>query len=348
MSDRRYSRGAVIALLFVLCLAPTHAFAFVESTVTQGEIKTDLNGVWLLVSHLQFAKPTPLPSPGAKPEKPAAEEPPRYFNVVNLLRVVHIPKAQADEIRAGDRKMEAASIEKAKALIAEEQKKSIPVQTETGEVESEVKVIVPSVPAMRLPGDGDDVDIFLLDVALPDKMEEEYQKAQKAEKTWTPTKENLAELGTSWSKLKPSGRDEISKIDWKVIAADKYDEQLQIDPTLKGSKFSITASQDMIPKPNTPRQNILVYGLRPAGADTLEGLHVRAMMASAPFPISIEMKGTFKMYRIADLPKDGGGTAAATEKAEGATEKATAEDGGAAKEKGAADKPKEAEKPKTE
>jgi hypothetical protein len=27
------------------------------------------------------------------------------------------------------------------------------------------------------------------------------------------------------------------------------------------------------------------------------------MMASAPFPLPIEMHGTFKMYKVADLPK---------------------------------------------
>ena len=145
--------------------------------------------------------------------------------------------------------------------------------------------------------------------------------------------------------MKPSGRDEISKIEWKVVAANKYDEQLQIDPTLKGSKFSITANQDMIPKPNTPRQNILVYGAHPSGAGKLEGLHVRAMMASAPFPLSIEMKGTFKMYHIADLPKDGDGTVVA-EKVEGAEKAAAGEGEATAKEKAAAEKPKDAEKPK--
>jgi hypothetical protein len=340
MFDRRNTRGAVVALLLLLILVPTRGSAFVESTVTQGEVGTDLNGIWLVVSHLEFAKPSPQPSPGAKAEKPAAEEPPRYFNVVNLLRIVHLPKAQAEVLRERDRKMEEASVEKAKTMIAEEQKKLIPVQTESGEVENEVKVLVPAVAAIRRPGDGDDVDMFLLDVALPEKMDEELQKAQKAEKTWTPTRDNLAELGKSWASLKPSGRDEVSKIEWKVVAKDKYDEQLQIDPTLKGSKFSITANQEMIPKPNTPRQNILVYGVRPGAPGVLEGLHVRAMMASAPFPLSIEMKGTFKMYHIADLPKDGDG-AAPTKAESGAEKAAVAED---AKEEKAAEKPKDAEK----
>ena len=35
----------------------------------------------------------------------------------------------------------------------------------------------------------------------------------------------------------------------------------------------------------------------------IEGGHVRAIMTAAPFPIPIDMKGTFKMYRLTDMPK---------------------------------------------
>lgn len=323
MHDRRNWRRAVIAALLALALAPTRAFGFVESTVTEGEIKTNLNGVWLVVSHLQFAKPTPTPSPGAaaaKPAKAAGKEPVRYYNVVNLVRIVHLPKPQAQAVRDADKKMEQASIDRAKAMIAEEQKKSIPVQTESGEVESEMKVVVPSVPLKRQPGDGDDVDMFLLDVAMPPEIDEPMQKAQKEEKPWTPARKDLALLKSSWSSLKPSGRDEISKIEWKVTAASKFDDQLQIDPTTKDAKFAITANQEMLPKPNVPKTNVLVFGARKISDDLIEGPHVRAMMASAPFPIPIEMKGSFKMYKVADLPKTG--SEGAAEKPEAAKAKA--------------------------
>ena len=47
-----------------------------------------------------------------------------------------------------------------------------------------------------------------------------------------------------------------------------------------------------------------VHVIEHATSDTvIEGGHVRAIMTSAPFPIPIDMKGSFKMYRLTDPPK---------------------------------------------
>ncbi len=132
--------------------------------------------------------------------------------------------------------------------------------------------------------------------------------------------EDLAQLKTGWSTLKPSGRDEYSKIEWKVYAADKFDDNFQSDPATKDSKFACSGNEEMIPKPNVPKTNIIVYGVDEMKGNVMSGKHTRAMMASVPFPLPIEMHGIFKMYKVADLPKstpekaEGGGT----QKGEGA------------------------------
>ncbi len=318
MRNRRQWRWTVTAALFALGLLASPSHAFLENTDTEGELPTNVSGVWLVVTHIQFPKPTATPEPGATPapERPAKDTgTPRTFNVVNLLRIVHSPKEQAQKTRAEAKARQEASVAKAKAIVAAELKKSPPVQTASGEIESDVKVLVPGVPARRQPGDGDDVDIFLLDVAYPKNIQDSIDKVQKEEKPWVPTEKDLATFKSSWSSFKPSGRDEYSKIDWKVTAKDKYDENLQLDPVTKDAKFAITGNQDMIPKPNVPKTNIVVYGVEEMKGDTLSGKHTRAMMASVPFPIPIEMKGIFKMYKIAELPAVSGEKAKTTEKA---------------------------------
>jgi hypothetical protein len=326
MINRRYWRRALVAGALALTLAPATGFGFVESTTTEGELPANLNGVWLLVSHLEFVKPTPTPAPSptagtaaavsqtSAPSPAAAAPPARVVNVVNVLKIIHYAKAEAQVFRDQETKMQQAAIDKAKAIIAAEQKGSVPVQTATGEVEGagEAKVIVPSVPPKRLPGDGDDVDIYLLDVALPASVEDTLQKAQKAEKPWTPTAKDLTLLKSSWSSLKPSGRDEINKIEWAVKSADKFDEGLQTDPTTKDAKFAITANQEMLPKPGVAKTNILVFGAREIGKESIKGAHVRAMLAGAPFPITVEMKGLFTMHKLADLPRTPPGQAPAS------------------------------------
>jgi len=302
MKNRRVWRRALVGAVVTLSVYASPSFAFLETTETQGELPSNISGMWLVVNQLEFTQPQPSPSPGAPaPHKEAASDI-RYFSVPYLLRIAHYPKAEADKMREGDRKMEEASTERAKTLVAEEQKKSIPVQTETGEVQSEVTVIVPSVPPKRQPGTGDDVDIYMLDVAFPKPIQDAVDKAQKDQKPWTPSEKDLALLKSSVNDLKPSGRDDYSKIEWKVITSDKYEENYQIDPTTKDAKFLISANQEMIPKPNVPKTNVLIYGVDSVKGNMITGKHTRAMMASAPFPIPIEMKGTFKMYKVADLP----------------------------------------------
>jgi hypothetical protein len=321
MKNRAQWRRCLAGAVLVVSLLAGRTDAFVESTETDGELPTNISGVWLVVTHLEFAKPTPVPEVGAagaptpaRSPGAAAGAPTRYFNVVSLMRMVHSPKEIAQKIREADKKRQEASIAKAKALIAEEEKKSPPVQTETGEVEGAAKVIVPAVPSLKPPSDGDDVDVFYLDVALPKSIQESIDKASKAETAWVPTDKDLATLKSSWNDLKPSGRDELSKIDWKVIAKDKYDDNLKIDPTTQNAKFTITGNEEMLPKPNVPKTNIVIFGVEDAKSDTLAGQHTRAMMASAPFPLPITMKGKFKMYKLADVPGAGADKAKAPKK----------------------------------
>jgi hypothetical protein len=324
MEKRRQWRRAFVAALLAFGLLQSRSYAFVESTETDGELPSNISGVWLLVSHIEFPKPTPTPAEGTSPVPTPAQSPGaeadsgmRYFNVVNLVRVVHFLKYDANAMRAADRKMEESSEERAKAILAKESK-AVPVETATGEVEGGPTVVVPSVPPRRQPGTGDDLDIFLLDVAFPKDMQAEIDKAQKAEKRWMPTAKDLAQL-KNWSALKPSGRDEYSKIEWKVLSADKYDDNFQIDPATKDSKFAISGNEDMIPKPNVPKTNIIVYGFDDIKATVMTGKHTRAMMATAPFPLPIEMHGTFKMYKVADLPKVAPGKPASEGKKKGGT-----------------------------
>jgi hypothetical protein len=327
MRHRRRASATLAALaLAVLYLSPVTAATFPEKTETNGEIAADLNGVWLVVQHIDFASPspaaTPTPegSPAAEPTpaaSPAAEASPaaaaepgerRVFNVLNLFRIVHLKKPEARRIRELEARMEQASLEKAKAIVAARPKKDIPVLTETGEVEGGPRVLVPEIP--RRPDfdpaklEGDAVEIFLLDVAFPKSIEESAEKANAAQKPYLPSDKDLALLRSTWQDLKPSGRDEYSRIEWKVVAEQFYDENLQTDTTVAGSKFAVTGVQTMIPKPGQPNQNIVVYGAREVGEKVIKGRHVRAMMAGAPFTVPIELKGHFEMYKVAALPEE--------------------------------------------
>lgn len=300
--------NAIVAIVAIVALGtatfggPTQALAFPEETETQGEIATDLNGVWLVVHHLKFNRPTPqaTPATGALPTT-------RAFNVLNLFKITHLKQDEAQKVRDARAAKLQVSVAKAEALIAKDTSAQIPVQTEEGEIEGGARVIVPQIP--RPPGydpkihSGDKVEIFLLDVNLPKTVDDAFQAAQKTETNYEPTDKELALLGSSWDKLTFKKDTEYSRIEWKVIAPEFYDQGLQYDPMLRDTLFTISGSQGMVPRPSQPSRNIVVYGIREAKDGVLRGTHSRAMMATAPFPIPIEMGGTVRMIKIADLPK---------------------------------------------
>jgi hypothetical protein len=334
MKIPRYWRGLIAGSVAALAVAPASGLAFVEKTDTQGNIPGDLNGVWLVVSDIEHAIPTSTPapaeSPGAEGAQAAGESPSpvatpkgdahaasspaadgtsgtpamRVYSVAHLLKIIHLKKPDVDRIKEEEANRQQASVEKANAIIAAERKGKNRAPAPTASPAADApKVLVPANDSIGGVPDSDDVDIALLDVMLPQSIQESITKSQQAQMRWVPTDKDLALLRSSWSTLKRNERDEYSKIDWKVVSAANFDTGLKTDTAVRGSRFAITSNQQMLPRPGQPSTNILVFGVRKDTGQTLSGGHVRAMMATAPFPIPIDMKGSFTMYRFADLPK---------------------------------------------
>ena len=324
MVDRPIWRGVLMAAVVGLAsvLLPGLSFAFPQSTETSGEIATDLNGTWLVVNRIEFPKvtatPTPAASPGASGETapPAAPKPaaspdaaagPRPFTVAYLFTIKHIRTEEAQKLRDTDKAQRQAAIDKATKILAEEQKKAgaAPQPVASGETPVEPKVMgygIPRAPESVVDTQ-DEVLVTLLDVDMPKAIQEQIDKTNKAEKPWQPTDKDLALLKSSWKTLKPRAKTEYSRIQWKVLQ-DKYLEGglLQDDYT-KNAKFVISGDASLISSPGQANRSILIYGANTIGDGVIEGGHVRAIMTAAPFPIPIDMKGAFKMYRLTDAPK---------------------------------------------
>ena len=321
MVDRPIWRGVLIAALVGLssALLPGLSFAFPQSTETSGEIATDLNGTWLVVNRIEFARPTATPTPAASPEpgaaaaspqpasSPAASGP-RPFTVGYLFTIKHIRTEDAQKLREADKAARQAAIDKATKILAEEQKKAgaVPQPAASGETPIEPKVLgygIPKAPDSVVDTQ-DEVSVEMLDVDLPKPIQEEIDKTNKEEKPWQPSDKDLALLKSSWKTLKPRAKTEYSRIQWKVLQ-DKYLEggMLQDEQT-KDAKFVISGDASLISSPGQANRSILVYGAKNVGNGVIDGGHVRAIMTAAPFPIPIDMKGTFKMYRLTEAPKD--------------------------------------------
>ena len=310
MIDHQIRRGLFATALMALSLAlvPANGFAFPESTETSGEITPDLSGAWLVVNRLEFPRPTPeaSPSPAAPAASPAAASI-RPFTVAYVFTIEHLATAEAQKLRDADKAKKQAALDKATKILTQEQRKAgaSPKPVASGEIPVEPKVLSYGIP--RAPDSvvdlHDEIAMHLLDVEIPKSIQETIDKANKAEQIWNPAEKDLALLKSSWKTLKPRAKGEYSKIQWKVIQ-DKYLESgmLQDDKT-KNAKFVISGDAALIAGPGQANRNIIIYGAEEVSERLIEGGHVRAIMTASPFLIPIDMKGSFKMYRLTNPPK---------------------------------------------
>lgn len=309
MSDRQIWRGfaAFAALTFSLALAPATGFAFPQSTETSGEITPRLTGTWFVVNRIEFPKSNGDGSPGPSPAPSPAAGSIRPFTVGYLFTINHLTTAEAQKGRDDEKAQKQAAIDKATKILAEEQLKAAkdPKPAASGETPVEPKVLTYGIP--KAPDSvvdlHDDVTVQLLDVDLPKAVQDSIDKANKADQPWEPSEKDLATLKSSWKTLKPRTKSEYSRIQWKVLENKYLDGGMLQDDKTKNAKFVISGDAALIAAPGQANRNIIIYGADKVSDTVIEGGHVRAIMTAAPFPIPIDMKGAFKMFRLTDPPK---------------------------------------------
>lgn len=308
MIDRRMWRTLVVVAVvaFPLMLAPSTGFGFPQSTETSGEITPNLAGTWFVVNRLEFSKskeqsdvpgPTPTPGLSAKDVRP--------FTVGYIFTIEHVPTSEAQKARDVEKAKKQEAVEKATKILAEEQVKAAKEPAPSGEIAVEPKVLSYGIP--RAPDSVvdkyDEISVHLLDVDLPKALQDEIDAKNKAEEVWEPSAKDLALLKSSWKTLKPRAKTEYSRIQWKVMEHRYLEGGMLQDEKTKDAKFVISGDAALIGSPGQPNRNIIVYGADKVSPTLIEGGHVRAIMTSAPFPIPIDMKGSFRMYRLTDVPK---------------------------------------------
>lgn len=313
MIDRPIRRGlaVIVAAMMSLPMIPTTGFAFPQSTETSGEITPNLTGTWFVLNRLEFPKAKTDKAPTAPPEPTPVTSPApgsiRPFSVGYIFKIDHLLTADAQKIRDADKAMKQAAVDKATKILAEEQLKAgkDPKPAASGETPVEPKVLTYGIPraADSVVDLHDEVDVELIDVELPKGLQDAIDKANKAEVDWTPSDKELATLKSSWKTLKPRAKSEYSKIEWKVVENKYLDGGMIQDEKTKNAKFVISGDATLVATPGQANRNIIIYGADKVSDTLIEGGHVRAIMTAAPFPIPIDMKGTFKMYRLTDVPK---------------------------------------------
>jgi hypothetical protein len=134
-------------------------------------------------------------------------------------------------------------------------------------------------------------------------VQDSIDKANKEEVRWEPTEKDLAAVKSALTSLKPRAKTEYARIQWKVIENKYLEGGMLTDEKTKNAKFVISGDAALIASPGQANRTIYIYGADQVNERSFEGGHTRAIMTAAPFPIPIDMKGTFKAFRLTDVPK---------------------------------------------
>jgi hypothetical protein len=157
--------------------------------------------------------------------------------------------------------------------------------------------ITPTARMLELRRGREHPEVFLRRAELPDALSKKLRDAATASQAWTPADGDLHEVAEQWDALPPVVAD-YSSIESKLIGADAYPREFQVDETTKGSSFAITVREAFSGTQPLQRTHS-VFAVRQQRDSHLDGTFVMSSIAVAPFPIPITLRGDFQAYRVA-------------------------------------------------
>jgi hypothetical protein len=158
----------------------------------------------------------------------------------------------------------------------------------------------------------------LLDVRLPQELDDAYKQADRSLAAWTPSEKALATLKKKWSELPKVENKTVNdpprgKIEYLLSAPDSYGEAFGamnpvLDKALKESQFGMQIVETYRPikevtdtRISQLMQRKVVYGAKTSENGVIKGSSFVGYLASgAGTPLPLQFTGQFVMYRLAE------------------------------------------------
>ncbi len=144
---------------------------------------------------------------------------------------------------------------------------------------------------------GEDIDVRVKDVVWP--FAGQLDKSQRDRELWSPAETDIKGLASTWHELVPPERPTFVGGEFELVAAVAYDPAQRKDIELEGTAFAMVAKMAGNPVMGGGT-NIGIYGVRTVAGSEISGTYVEATLAAAPFPISIDFNGTFRMIKLSE------------------------------------------------
>jgi hypothetical protein len=315
LKKRRPAAALAVGVLAASALLPVSAAAFFQQTKLEGAVGTDIGGVWLSVHQImpefriQYPKPAegrpaiPLevgPIPGDL--EPITGKNPAGVSVVGCTDASFCGE---HGIVPGDIVIKVNAAEITDVASWKKALENLPPNVLLSVRRPAIKMTTARLLKIRYKAEGretdegsvaqESVDVRLLDVKLP--FQDQLDATRHSHAFFQPTPEQLEQVAKGWTTLAESSPPVLVKGSHRFVAEAAFDESLARD--LRNTKYAIV--MDMEGNPAAGGGKVIdIYGIENVDGKTMEGSYVTVTIASAPFPINIEFKGRFKMYRVAD------------------------------------------------
>jgi len=309
---------SALALATSMMTPSTSAAGFFQSTSVEGTIGADLGGVWL---GLYYTAPT------FRIRAELGEDPASSFDIgpvpedllpllgesgagVQLLEVVAPQITRGASLFVGDiitmvdgRAVDGpdafrealAGVEKDWALL-QVLRPSLK-QTAANVVKIHYSAVVEEVDGTSAIA-AEVIRMEILDGVLP--FAEEVEKARVERRFLVPSDEQIEEVREGWFKLDPPDNAVFVGGEHRVVASESYDLSLRKDDALRGTEFAVVSQLKGNPVLGGG-QTVAIYGVRSVGTDVISGTYVQSSIANAPFPISIDFVGAFRLLRLSEF-----------------------------------------------
>jgi hypothetical protein len=136
---------------------------------------------------------------------------------------------------------------------------------------------------------------------LPASVSAKLKETPPGAFVWVPADGDLREVAERWDEL-PAVPADYTSVESKLIGADAFPREFQVDQTTKGASFAISIREAF-----TGSQRVqsvyTVLGVREHREGRFSGTFIMTTIAVAPFPIPITLKGDFQAYRVAAAPE---------------------------------------------
>jgi hypothetical protein len=141
-------------------------------------------------------------------------------------------------------------------------------------------------------------------VSLPPTQQAAVDQANAAGKEWSPTPDDLPVIAAGWDNLQPEPV-QIARVDTEIIGHDGFDEPLKAEERTKDALWVVRQNFTFAPSGAPMIRQVIIYALLAPEGRGYSGNYDVVMLAAAPFPIPISLRGSVQLYRLPSASRGG-------------------------------------------